>query len=74
MFKEFKEVMTRDFEMMNIGLLSYYLSLKVRQGKDDMFISQGEYANEILKKFDMENCKPVSIPWNVELNCLGMKI
>ncbi|XP_059306462.1 uncharacterized mitochondrial protein AtMg00810-like [Lycium ferocissimum] len=54
--------MTREFEMTDIGLMSYYLGIKVEQKSDGIFISQGEYAKEILKKFEMENCKPVRTP------------
>ncbi|OIT38695.1 retrovirus-related pol polyprotein from transposon tnt 1-94 [Nicotiana attenuata] len=62
MFEEFKEAMAREFEMTDIGLMSYYLGIQVQQRKDGIFISQGEYAKEILKKFEMDNCNPVSTP------------
>ncbi|OIT36790.1 abc transporter c family member 10 [Nicotiana attenuata] len=62
MFEEFKEAMAREFEMTDIGLMSYYLGIQVHQRKDEIFISQGEYAKEILKKFEMDNCNPVSTP------------
>ncbi|KAL0443704.1 UNVERIFIED_CONTAM: Retrovirus-related Pol polyprotein from transposon TNT 1-94 [Sesamum latifolium] len=35
---------------------------KVKQRDDGIFISQEGYAKEILKKFEMENCMPVSTP------------
>ncbi|XP_019264483.1 PREDICTED: uncharacterized protein LOC109242106 [Nicotiana attenuata] len=54
--------MAREFEMTDIGLMSYYLGIQVQQRKDGIFISQGEYAKEILKKFEMDNCNPVSTP------------
>ncbi|XP_070024234.1 uncharacterized mitochondrial protein AtMg00810-like [Nicotiana sylvestris] len=54
--------MAIEFEMTEIGLMSYYLGIQVAQRKDVIFISQGEYAKKILKKFEMENCNPVSTP------------
>ncbi|KAL2241052.1 UNVERIFIED_CONTAM: Retrovirus-related Pol polyprotein from transposon TNT 1-94 [Sesamum indicum] len=36
--------------------------IKVKQREDRIFISQELYTKEILKKFEMENCKPVSTP------------
>ncbi|KAK9697999.1 hypothetical protein RND81_08G075800 [Saponaria officinalis] len=36
--------------------------MEVHQAEDGIFISQTKYAQEILKKFKMENCKPVSTP------------
>ncbi|KAG6507207.1 hypothetical protein ZIOFF_032548 [Zingiber officinale] len=55
MFGEFKEVMTKEFEMTDIGLMAYYLGIEVNQREDGSFISQAGYAREILKKFRMDN-------------------
>ena len=54
--------MTREFEMKDLGLLKFFLGLEVKQGVTGMFISQETYAKEILKKYKMKNCNPVSIP------------
>ncbi|KAG6473448.1 hypothetical protein ZIOFF_067364 [Zingiber officinale] len=55
MFGEFKEAMTKEFEMIDIGLMAYYLGIEVNQREDGSFISQAGYAREILKKFRMDN-------------------
>ncbi|CAL1389348.1 unnamed protein product [Linum trigynum] len=62
MFEEFKKTMVREFEMTDIGLMSYYLGIEVTQKEEGIFISQGGFAKEVLKKFKMENCNPVSTP------------
>ncbi|KAK4345238.1 hypothetical protein RND71_035414 [Anisodus tanguticus] len=62
MFNEFKEVMTKEFEMTDMGLMTYYLGIEVKQQKDGIFISHESYAKEILKKFKMENRKLISTP------------
>ncbi|GKV50107.1 hypothetical protein SLEP1_g56822 [Rubroshorea leprosula] len=62
MFEEFKKAMTQEFEMTDIGLMSYYLGIEVKQNEDGIFISQEAYAKKVLEKFEMENCKPVSTP------------
>ena len=62
MFEEFKKAMTREFEMTDIGLMSYYLGIEVKQKEEGVFISQEGYARELLKKFKMNDCKPVSTP------------
>ncbi|KAK3012400.1 hypothetical protein RJ639_010565 [Escallonia herrerae] len=62
MFEEFKEEMAREFEMTDIGLMSYYLGIEVRQREDGIFISQEAYAKEILKRYRMVYCKPVKTP------------
>lgn len=66
MFEEFKKAMTREFEMTDIGLMSYYLGIEVKQTKDGIFISQENYAKDVLKKFKMSDCKPMNTP--VECN------
>ncbi|KAL8094563.1 hypothetical protein AgCh_036190 [Apium graveolens] len=62
MFNDFKKVMTNEFEMTDIGQMSYFLGVEVKQRKDGIFMSQKKYAEQILKKFRMEECKPVSTP------------
>ncbi|GKV12662.1 hypothetical protein SLEP1_g23785 [Rubroshorea leprosula] len=62
MFEEFKRAMSSEFEMTDIGLMSYYLSIEVKQMEEGIFISQENYAREVLKRFNMSNCKPVNTP------------
>jgi hypothetical protein len=62
MFEDFKKAMAQEFEMTDIGLMSYYLEIEVKQMEKGIFISQGSFAREMLKKFKMNNSKPVSIP------------
>ena len=44
MFKEFKNTVIREFEMTDIGLMAYYLGIKVKQKKEGIFISQESCA------------------------------
>ena len=60
--EEFVAAMQGEFEMSMIGELSFFLGLQVKQSKDDIFLSQTKYYKEILKKFEMENCKETSTP------------
>lgn len=62
MIDELKKSMTKEFEMTDIGLMSYYLGIEVKQTDDGIFISQEGYAKEILKKFGMDKCNPVGTP------------
>ncbi|WOG95118.1 hypothetical protein DCAR_0314420 [Daucus carota subsp. sativus] len=62
MFDDFKKVMTNEFEMTDIGQMSYFLGVEVKQSKDGIFMCQKKYAEQILKKFRMEECKSVSTP------------
>jgi hypothetical protein len=61
--EEFREMMSGEFEMSMIGeLLSFFLGLQVRQTKNGTFICQSKYVNDLLKRFDMDNSKPVKTP------------
>jgi len=62
MIQEFKDIMTKEFEMTDMGLMEYFLGLEVKQGEKGIFVSQVRYAEEILNKFKMTNCNPVSTP------------
>ena len=62
MIEEFKSIMTREFEMTDLDLLKFFLGLEVKQGETSIFISLEKYAKEILKKYKMKNCNPVSTP------------
>jgi len=62
MFEDFKQAMNKEFEMTDIGLISYYLGIEIKQGEDGIFVNQEKFAKEILKKFKMEDCAKVKTP------------
>ena len=51
--------------MTDIGLISYYVGIEVKQMKEGIFVSQERYAKEVLEKFNMINSKPVTTPIEV---------
>ena len=59
---KFKESMLKEFEMTNLGGMNYFLGMEVHQLNDGIFLSQRKYAMDVLRKFKMESCKPVSTP------------
>ena len=62
MFDEFKKEMIKEFEMTDIGLMSYYLDIEVKQEDKGIMITHEGYAKEVLKKFKMDNSNPVGTP------------
>ncbi|KAF3640672.1 hypothetical protein T459_15332 [Capsicum annuum] len=62
--EEFKKKMLQVFEMTDLGLMTYFLGMEIKQSCNEIFICQKKYAREILKKFHMENCKVTSTPMN----------
>ena len=51
MIAKFRKVMVKHFEMIDMGLMSYFLNIKVVQRNDRIFIFQQKYANDIMKRF-----------------------
>jgi hypothetical protein len=58
----FASAMESEFEMSMIGELSFFLGLQITQRPDGIFIYQGKYLREMLKRFQMEDSKPVGTP------------
>jgi hypothetical protein len=58
----FASFMEFEFEMSMIGELSFFLGLQITQRPERMFISQEKYLREMLKRFQMEDSKPVGTP------------
>ena len=59
---KFKEDMKMVFEMTDLGEMTYFLGMEIKQKEEEVFISQKKYAKEILKKFRMDDCKSVDTP------------
>lgn len=57
---EFKVAMMNEFEIKYLGIMKYFLGIEVHQSENEIFIFQAKYAKDMLKKFDMVDCKPCS--------------
>ena len=70
-----KEDLAREFEIKDIRLLHYFLGLEIWKRYGDLFISQGNHAKEIMRKFHMEGRKTMETPlagnWRKEGSTLG---
>ena len=60
--QKFSKDMQSEFEMSLLRELNFFLGLQISQLNDGIFISQSKYIKEMLKKFGMEDCKPISTP------------
>jgi hypothetical protein len=60
--EEFGKMMSKEFEMSMIEELSFFLGLQIKQLKDGIFVSQSKYLKDMLKKFGLENAKPIKTP------------
>ena len=57
--------MQAEIEISMIGELSYFLSLQVDQRTNGISLYQPKYIKEMILKFGMDKCKPVSTPMDV---------
>ncbi|WVZ62965.1 hypothetical protein U9M48_012651 [Paspalum notatum var. saurae] len=60
--EELGKLMSKEFEMSMIGELSFFLGLQIKQLKDEIFISQSKYLNDMLNKFGLEDAKSIKNP------------
>lgn len=60
----FKKQMSSEFEMSDLGKLSFYLGIEVEQEADCITIKQTGYAKKVLSRFGMENCNSTKVPMN----------
>jgi hypothetical protein len=51
-----------------LAQLIRHLGLQIKQMKDDIFISQTKYANELVKKFGLDDCKTSKTPMTIDAN------
>ena len=57
-FEDFRETMKQQFEMTNLGLISYFLGIEVLKTNDGIFITK-KYALDILKQFRMKSSSTI---------------
>jgi hypothetical protein len=55
---EFKRQMSSLFQMSDLGLLSYYLGIEVKQGEGEITLCQASYAKKVLEQAGMGGCNP----------------
>ncbi|KAL0424084.1 UNVERIFIED_CONTAM: Retrovirus-related Pol polyprotein from transposon TNT 1-94 [Sesamum radiatum] len=62
LINNFKKIMVSEFEMTDLGEMSYFLGLEVRQSEDGIFISQHKYVKDLLEKYNMKECNAIRTP------------
>ena len=62
LINEFKASMKREFEMTNLGRMKFFLGVEILQTSGGIFITQRKYAQEVLKRFGMENSNSTKTP------------
>jgi hypothetical protein len=58
-----KKQLVDTFDMTDLGLLHYFLSLQVLPLSDGLFLSQSKYVMDLLNHFKMVDYKPCATPF-----------
>ncbi|GJS31391.1 retrovirus-related pol polyprotein from transposon TNT 1-94 [Tanacetum coccineum] len=62
-----KSLSSKEFEMSMMGELNFYLGLQIKQLEDGIFFNRSKYIKEMLKKFGLEDSKPIKTPMTSEI-------
>ena len=60
LIKDARRRLATEFEMKDLGMIHYFLGMEVWQNADGIFLGQGKYAVEILKKFRILDCNAIT--------------
>ncbi|KAJ9561157.1 hypothetical protein OSB04_006317 [Centaurea solstitialis] len=60
--EKFELLMKSEYKMSMMGELTFFLGLQIKQSEKGIFINQGKYVHEMLKKFDLTSCTPMKTP------------
>ena len=64
--EELKDFLSQQFEMKDLGCLSYLLGLEITHSTEGLYITQAKYASDLLARTGLTDSKTVDTP--VELN------
>ncbi|GJT54662.1 retrovirus-related pol polyprotein from transposon TNT 1-94 [Tanacetum coccineum] len=59
---KFAKIIHNEFEMSMMGELNFFLGLQIKQMEEGIFFDQSKYIKEMLKKFGLEESKPMKTP------------
>ncbi|GJW62859.1 retrovirus-related pol polyprotein from transposon TNT 1-94 [Tanacetum coccineum] len=66
MCDEFSKIMHDEFQMSMMGELNFFLGLQIKQIEDGIFFNQSKYIKKMLKKFGLEDSKPMKTPMSFD--------
>ncbi|XP_022880592.1 uncharacterized protein LOC111397855 [Olea europaea var. sylvestris] len=62
LIEKVKSELKKAFDITNLEKMQYFLGIEIHQTQQGIFVCQRKYDKEVSRKFNMENCKPVSTP------------
>eukprot|EP00253_Pinus_taeda_P025089 PITA_25089 len=68
-----KKELGKIFEMTDLGYVHYYLGIKVTQHPKSIFLSQKKYIGDLLNRFGMTECNPLTTPMEQNLKLASIE-
>ena len=68
-----KKELGKSFEMTDLGYVHYYLGIEVTQHPKSIFLSQKKYIGDLLNRFGMTECNPLSTPMEQNLRLTSIE-
>eukprot|EP00253_Pinus_taeda_P004175 PITA_04175 len=62
LIEDCKKNLATKFDIKDLGRMHYFLGLEVWEQKGEIFLGQGRYATEILKRFGVGDYRPMTTP------------
>ena len=69
---QFLDQLCSTFDSRRLGELNFFLGMEITRFADHLFLSQTRYAVDLLKRFNMTECKPcpTPLPYDTRLSIL----
>jgi hypothetical protein len=61
----------REFTMKDLGPLQHFLGVSIQHQMNGLFLTQRQFALDILERAGMVNCKPVLTPVGTQANMVS---
>eukprot|EP00253_Pinus_taeda_P002554 PITA_02554 len=68
-----KKELGKSFEMTDLGYVHYYLGIEVTQHPKSIFLSQKKYIGDLLNRFGMTECNPLTTPMEQNLKLTSIE-
>ena len=68
LMSDIKSSLSDAFSVKDLGVLNYFLGINFQVNDDNIIMSQTKYVSKMLDKFDMSECKPKSMPCEIDVN------
>ena len=68
-----KKELRKSFEMTHLGYVQYYLGIEVTQHPKSIFLSQKKYIGDLLNRFGMKECNPLTTSMEQKLKLTSIE-